>query len=135
MCSEPNRRFLSQSSCPATFLPRCKILCPPGIEGPLRKFQVEGHVQIDMYYVLDFGNQAKGVITIWESNFSRDPILNLGLDRIDIRGKSVLATGSGSDHATYYFDTYFDEVKLWFVVEFERIPTAEAQKVVESMLQ
>lgn len=107
---------------------------PPQITGLLKTYQETGEVEIEVFYLVDLGNEAKGVIQIWEHNYpvtAGDPKLNPELEPIEIKGKTVITEGDfGSG-----FRFYYSSEGIYFIVEVDNISAEESMKVIESMIK
>ena len=110
---------------------------PPNIRGPLGEFQYNDKVQIEVYYSVDFGGETYVTILIEESNYPvlpPDPKLNPGFEVMEIRGKEIITKeGNFSPGPGVVF--FFSQDQIYFVVHIYNLPTEEATKVVDSMLE
>lgn len=106
----------------------------PQLTGPLRQYQYDGKVEINILYLVKLDNGVVGTISINESNYPvlpGDPSINPGLESIEINEKVVIREGNPPD--TIYY--YFTQNNIYFVTIFYDFPSAEALKVIESMIK
>ena len=109
----------------------------PDINGPLKQYQSEGQVEVDILYLLHFSNGTIGTLRLSESNYSvtaPDPKLNPGFQQTQISGHSVIETDGNFAEGPGTI-LYFTFDRLWFVVEAYKLPQGGAQKIVQSMLE
>jgi hypothetical protein len=109
----------------------------PDITGPLREYQCDDKVKVEILYIVDLGNETFGIIEIEENNYPvlpGDPELNPDLERIEICGREVIKTeGNFSQGPGAIF--FFSQDNIYFVTGLYNFPTEEALKVLESMLE
>ncbi len=109
---------------------------PPEIVGPLRPYQQEGRVEIDILYIIVPGKDNAGTLEITESNFRISPPppeLNPGYAYVQVRGqRMVKMEGNFGPGPGVIF--YFDHNTTYLIVKLYNLPSEEAVKVVESMM-
>jgi hypothetical protein len=121
-----------------TYIPDSRFDKPlPHIEGSLRTSSNDDDIEVIVRYLLYLGDDIPSQIFIRERNSPismGDPELNPQLELIEIDGKSVTKTRDdwGSGYTAYFS---FNSDNIYFVVETLYIPTEEAMKVVESLIQ
>ena len=110
---------------------------PPGITGPLREYQYNDKVKVDILYIVDLGSEILGIIDISEHNYliiPGDPELNPDLEPIEICGKEVIKTeGDYSQGPGVVF--YFSQDNIYFVVGVYNFTAEEAVKIIVSILE
>jgi hypothetical protein len=110
---------------------------PPSITGPLKEYQHENKVEIEILYIVDLGSEIHGIIQINESNYSilpGDPELNPDLEPIEICGKEVIKTeGNFSQGPGVIF--FFIQESIYFYVGVYNFTSEDEVKIVESLIQ
>ncbi|MGD9116722.1 MAG: hypothetical protein PVJ61_06050 [Dehalococcoidia bacterium] len=110
---------------------------PPSITGPLREYQDDDRVKVEVLYFVDLGNEILGIIEIEENNYPvlpGDPELNPDLERIEVCGWEVIKV-EGDFQQGPGIIYFFSQDNIYFVVGIYDFPPGEAQKVIESMLE
>lgn len=106
----------------------------PQVTGPLRAYQYDGEIEINILYLVNLDSGVVGTIDINESNYPvlpGDPKINPGLESMEINGEIVIREGNPPDSIYYYFN----QNSVYFVVIFYDFPSDEALKVIESMVK
>jgi hypothetical protein len=109
----------------------------PDITGPLKEYQTDDKVKVEILYIVDLGSEIHGIIQIEEVNYTLipgDPELNPDLEPIEICGKEVIKTeGNYSQGPGVKF--YFNQDNIYFVVGVYNFTDEEAVKIVGSILE
>lgn len=121
-----------------TYIPDKREDAPlPQIEGPLRISSSDNEIEVIIRYLVYLGSDIPGHVFITERNSPislGDPELDPELELIEICGKQVVKTeGNFALGPGVWFSFNLDNI--YFVVEVYNLPTEEAVKVVESLIE
>jgi hypothetical protein len=103
----------------------------PIITGTLKKSSGGGTAEIELLFYLTYAD--KSLIKLIECNYvytSGDPELNPELEVVNMKGKRVIRA-IRNEHSTFYFN----ENGIYYILNCQYVPVAEAVKVLESMLK
>lgn len=106
----------------------------PQVTGPLKAYQYDNKVKINVLYLVTQGDDVVGTIEINESNYAvtpGDPKTNPGLTSIEINGKAVIREGSPPQ--SIYF--YFNQDNIYVVAMIRDFNLDEATRVMQSMIR
>ncbi len=117
-----------------------QVISLPYIEGPLKQFQEENHVEIIIRFSIILSSTSSVGIMISESNYASslgEPELNPELEKIEIVGMPVIKTRDDWSISDVYYS--FDSRNTYYNLEAHFLPNKESVKItvfkiVESMI-